>query len=500
MRITLSLLCLSLMSACAGDHAADAGLPYAPPQPAVGKADFSSGVTDKGALEVGGAVQGALTLDFEFHAYSLRVPEARTIRLSGAGAGFDAALFLYGPRAEGAPWALAAMSPAGVIEGPLAVGDYVVILGPADGVSKGDYQVEAACLDCPAPEPEPEMPPEAGACVDLEIGEAIGEAVASGSTLDGEDRVRSTCAGGDAPEALIRWQAPEAGRYRFSTFGSDFGTVLYLMDGCGGEILTCNNNAQPGTYQSRLDYAFEAGEAIIIGVDGYAGHQGEFQLNIEALDRPLPAEGVDSEALKADLRRDLARAHRHIGYDRARDLVFQQVDKANGEVECVYTGERLQVRGTPSADVMNIEHTWPKSRGASGSPARGDLHHLFPTMSESNSRRSSYPFGEVSRVWWSNDRGADRDEVSLLGTDGDGDVVFEPRAAHQGNVARALFYFSVRYDLPIDAEEEDALRRWHEADPVDGAELDRNDRVERYQGNRNPFIDQPGLVDLIDDF
>jgi endonuclease I len=77
---------------------------------------------------------------------------------------------------------------------------------------------------------------------------------------------------------------------------------------------------------------------------------------------------------------------------------------------------------------------------------------------------------------------------------------FEPPRDHKGNVARAIFYFSMRYGLTIDREEESYLRQWHQADPVDGEELARNDRIEEIQGNRNPFIDHPDLINQIANF
>ncbi|RYZ68005.1 MAG: nuclease, partial [Proteobacteria bacterium] len=77
---------------------------------------------------------------------------------------------------------------------------------------------------------------------------------------------------------------------------------------------------------------------------------------------------------------------------------------------------------------------------------------------------------------------------------------FEPPDAHKGNVARALFYFSVRYNIKIDPIEENFLKAWNKADPVDQEESGRNEAIMKIQGNRNPFVDFPELADSIGDF
>jgi len=43
----------------------------------------------------------------------------------------------------------------------------------------------------------------------------------------------------------------------------------------------------------------------------------------------------------------------------------------------------------------------------------------------------------------------------------------------------------------------DTLLAWHQQDPPDDFEMNRNNTVYNWQKNRNPFIDQPELVDYI---
>ena len=90
----------------------------------------------------------------------------------------------------------------------------------------------------------------------------------------------------------------------------------------------------------------------------------------------------------------------------------------------------------------------------------------------------------------------------------DGDS-WQPPADEQGDIARALFYMAVRYDgddehttdlelgtLPskTSAGHLPTLLRWNALDPPDDRERQRNDRIQRVQGNRNPFVDLPELA------
>lgn len=153
----------------------------------------------------------------------------------------------------------------------------------------------------------------------------------------------------------------------------------------------------------------------------------------------------------------------------------------------------------PNHQVMNCEHTWPQSKFSkteSKHTQKVDLHHLFPVSMRANSTRSNHPLAEVSGKVV-NSSCTD----SFIGkAHGTSTTAFEPPENHKGDAARAIFYFASRYGMTIDALQEDYLRKWHAEDPVDATERERNDMVEEYQKNRNPFIDYPQLVEMIENF
>lgn len=205
--------------------------------------------------------------------------------------------------------------------------------------------------------------------------------------------------------------------------------------------------------------------------------------------------------------------HQSLGYDKARTILlggfYLKKDGNSYALKDVYCdkdrpssdfiGNAPAPGSIPDGTVVNTEHTWPQSKFTgkySTDLQKSDMHHLFPTDSEMNSTRSSYPFGNVTE-----DQKILKCRESRIGKNGQSrGIVFQPPKNHRGNVARAIFYFSIRYDLPIDSNEEYFLRQWHKDDPIDEEELQRNEEIYKLQRNRNPFIDHPELVDLISNF
>lgn len=168
-------------------------------------------------------------------------------------------------------------------------------------------------------------------------------------------------------------------------------------------------------------------------------------------------------------------------------------------------------------DCYNREHTFPNSWfGGQIQPMYTDLHHVFPTDGYVNNRRGNYPFGETK-----GERYKSAHDFSKLGEctyPGYSGIVFEPNDEFKGDLARTYFYMVTCYEerLPdwfnnygdkegvrqtIDGKtypgltdwQLEMLMKWAAADSVSEKEKQRNDAVYNIQGNRNPFIDFPGL-------
>ena len=199
---------------------------------------------------------------------------------------------------------------------------------------------------------------------------------------------------------------------------------------------------------------------------------------------------------------------RDLSYNEARKMMFGELfleDLGLGkytlkEVYCNKTIDQNQGVGPgkiPNPQIVNCEHTWPQSKFSKQFPRelqKSDLHHLFPSDMRANSTRNNYPFAEV------NGRPTNNECLdSQIGHALDDHAVksFEPPHEHKGNVARALFYFSTRYKIDIDSLQARYLKVWNEEDPVDEEEMLRNDMIMKLQGNRNPFIDYPELINRL---
>ena len=229
-----------------------------------------------------------------------------------------------------------------------------------------------------------------------------------------------------------------------------------------------------------------------------------------------PAGSLTSTNLRAALHA-LIRGHTVIPYssssfDTSDALKVLDEDPSNtNNVILLYARRSAAKDSFGTSTGWNREHMWPNSYGIDDRhPAYSDLHNLRAEDMDVNSARGNkyYDRSDTNQPSYTFPAHA---EAQMCSTDYDS---WEPPDVVKGDIARAMFYMDVRYegdtgtepDLkliglgPITATNSHmghlvTLLKWHELDPVDDAERQRNEKVfQRYQHNRNPFVDHPEWV------
>ena len=245
---------------------------------------------------------------------------------------------------------------------------------------------------------------------------------------------------------------------------------------------------------------------------------------------PNSLEGKNGAELKTELH-NLLKNHTRLPYG-YRDYnqiactwtVFKKSDvRPNGKVWDMYSNNSYNFsNGAGATKGMNIEHSVPKSwwgdaYDETATPLTRfkydgsyDLHHLTPSDAAANTAKSNYPLGEVDSPLFDNG-------VTKVGTgqaNGRATNLFEPADEYKGDFARMYLYFVTCYQdyswkssalsmfaqnsyPTLNAYGQSLLLKWHRQDPVSQKEIDRNNAVYSFQGNRNPFIDYPNMVEYI---
>ena len=291
-----------------------------------------------------------------------------------------------------------------------------------------------------------------------------------------------------------------------------------------------------GEYSITIQASDSAGntETIIHIIEVIEGIDGSFYIPSGYYDG---IEGLSGDALKAVLN-DIITNHTEYPYtDDDTDVwdILRDADEDPDNPDHVltfYTGLSLpkdcqdtnnppafctmEINGELDTYEWNREHIWSKSRGdfsnSSDLGAYTDTHHLVAAERTMNSIKNNRLYEDCH----------DGDDTNIeergYGNYTCNEWSFEPRDEVKGDVARMIFYMAVRYEgeegdlvdlevindaiqdrdskLPFYGDLDDLLR-WHTEDPVSEWEILRNQTIYEYQGNRNPFIDLPELVELI---
>lgn len=177
-----------------------------------------------------------------------------------------------------------------------------------------------------------------------------------------------------------------------------------------------------------------------------------------------------------------------------------------------YSAEKEWVMSTTQGAAgtgMNIEHSFPKSWwGGATVQAYKDLYNLMPCEGKINKTKSNYPMGIVV----SGDKG---NGWTKVGKGTDGNMYWEPADPWKGDFARGYMYMATAYqdytwkgdqalqilqqgDYPTLQKWAYKLYiQWAKADKPDALETKRNNDVAKIQGNRNPYVDFPNLMEYV---
>ncbi len=181
--------------------------------------------------------------------------------------------------------------------------------------------------------------------------------------------------------------------------------------------------------------------------------------------------------------------------DEAVKVFWKNLYPAGGTHFTLYCGERF----TSKNDDIEIELVYPiqwvinylgcgdlvqcRSESRRFNRIEADLHNYYPALKMINRARSNYVYGEIPGEF-----------REFFECDFEVDVrteTVEARALARGNIARSLFYMHWEYGLPINNHNINTLIAWHTEDPPSKDEKRRNDIIQKLQGTRNMFIDNP---------
>ena len=220
--------------------------------------------------------------------------------------------------------------------------------------------------------------------------------------------------------------------------------------------------------------------------------------DIQKLESESPTE------LYSSLHDLVTNTHKPLPYGPEKYL-YHEVDRhPDGNIYCLYSGGGPMFDGDHSSNIApikngnyNCEHVVPQSWFHKESTPRGDLHHLYAAQVDCNSHRGNALYAELK----GHDSGDYHWDDGIVDQSKN---LFEPTAG-KGEAARAVLYFLLRYPDKIGDEKNEytvkdipMLKEWAEKEPPTEYEKHRNDTIQGLQGNRNPLIDFPELVEKVD--
>ncbi len=152
--------------------------------------------------------------------------------------------------------------------------------------------------------------PEILECVEGILRPSVGNGLAQANTdVTGSD-FEGSCGGVNTKDVAYQWMVPFTDFFVLDTQGSNYDTVLYVLDDtCDGPELACNNDAE-GSVSSRIVAKFHEDQRVVVVLDGNAGESGTAVLNINPVE--CPSADLTEQALPATFS-NIAGSNNHEG-------------------------------------------------------------------------------------------------------------------------------------------------------------------------------------------
>ena len=223
---------------------------------------------------------------------------------------------------------------------------------------------------------------------------------------------------------------------------------------------------------------------------------------------PAQLNGLSGAELKTALNSIIA-PHRRAPYDDAAYGIIEQCDRSpDGLILSLFDPEPI------AQAAMVLHHVVPTEWIGDYYPYRYDLsydlHLLLPSTQEASAAIGEAPLGTVTYATFAN--GATRVGSSYMF--GIETLAWEPADNCKGDIARLMMYAATCYpDYPwqslalnqivggnyptFNKPSIELLLQWARLDPVDERERLRNEAIYAQQGNRNPYVDYPDVMEHV---
>ena len=140
---------------------------------------------------------------------------------------------------------------------------------------------------------------------------------------------------------------------------------------------------------------------------------------------------------------------KYYDYDASNNTYLLDIYSNNPSGTTAYHYTLSNIISTANAEGLgwNREHMMPQSSFNSAYPMYSDLFFVVPTDARINQLRSNYPYGNAgSNIYYAFTNGSKQASNGTANATYTGRV-YEPINEFKGDVARALLYFAVRYEI-----------------------------------------------------